>query len=103
VWSPKTVSAVALPRVQESDSTTNPRPAIPFLNMTTIPEDLTNALGAAGLADFFTECTDAHQNEYLKWIAEAKRPETRAARITKAIQRLSDKRGEEQTRAKKNR
>jgi uncharacterized protein YdeI (YjbR/CyaY-like superfamily) len=56
--------------------------------MNTIPKDLASALNGAGLTGFFADCTGAHQNEYLKWIAEAKRPETRQARITKAIRML---------------
>ena len=71
------------------------------LTMTTIPPDFASALKAAGLADFFADCTNAHKNEYLKWIAEAKRPETRQVRITKAVERLSEKCAEEKSRTKK--
>jgi len=69
--------------------------------MTSVPQDLASALNATGLDRFFADCTDAHRNEYLKWIGEAKKPETRQARITKAVQRLSDKCAEEKARAKK--
>lgn len=69
--------------------------------MKTTPQDFVTALKAAELADFFADCTDAHRNEYLKWIAEAKRPETRQARITKAVQMLSKKHAEERARARK--
>jgi uncharacterized protein YdeI (YjbR/CyaY-like superfamily) len=69
--------------------------------MTTTPQDFASALKSAGLAEFFSDCTNAHRNEYLKWIAEAKRPETRQARIIKAVQMLSDKCAEEKARAKK--
>jgi uncharacterized protein YdeI (YjbR/CyaY-like superfamily) len=69
--------------------------------MNTVPQDFSNALQAAGLADFFSDCTGPHQTEYLQWIAEAKRLETRQARIAKAVQMISDKRAEEQARAKK--
>lgn len=69
--------------------------------MTKIPKDFTDALKAAGLAGFFSECTGAHQNEYLKWIAEAKRPKTRQARMTKAVQMILAKRTEEQARVKR--
>ena len=55
----------------------------------------------AGLAGFFAECTSAHRNEYLKWIGEAKRPETRKARIGKAMEMIASKCAEEKTRAKK--
>jgi uncharacterized protein YdeI (YjbR/CyaY-like superfamily) len=69
--------------------------------MTTTPQDFASALKAAGLAEFFTDCTNAHRNEYLKWIGEAKRPETRQARITKAVQMISNKCAEEKARTKK--
>lgn len=69
--------------------------------MATTPSDFANALKAAGLAEFFADCTDAHRNEYLKWLGEAKRPETRQARITKAVQMLSNKCAEEKARSKK--
>jgi uncharacterized protein YdeI (YjbR/CyaY-like superfamily) len=71
------------------------------MTVTSVPRDFASALKAAGLADFFADCTDAHRNEYLKWIAEAKRPETRQSRITKAVQMLSNKQAEEKSRAKK--
>jgi uncharacterized protein YdeI (YjbR/CyaY-like superfamily) len=69
--------------------------------MTTIPQDIADALKAAGLADFFSDCTNAHRNEYLKWIGEAKRPETRQARITEAMRMLSNKCAKEKARAEK--
>jgi uncharacterized protein YdeI (YjbR/CyaY-like superfamily) len=65
------------------------------------PRDMADALNTAGLANFFANCTPAHRNEYLKWITEAKRPETRKARIGKAIKMLSSKYAEEKARAKK--
>lgn len=66
-----------------------------------MPRDFNDALKEAGLCEFFAGCTNAHQNEYLKWINEAKRPETRQARIAKAVQMISAKRGEEEARARK--
>ena len=66
-----------------------------------IPADFADALKAARLADFFAECTAAHQNEYLQWIAEAKRSETRKNRIAKAIPMLSDRRNAEAARVRK--
>jgi len=65
-----------------------------------IPADLNAALKAAGLAEFFTGCTRPHQNEYLKWIGEAKKPETRQKRIADAVKMISAKRDEEERRAK---
>jgi uncharacterized protein YdeI (YjbR/CyaY-like superfamily) len=64
-----------------------------------LPEDIRSALREAGLADFFSGCTAAHQKEYLKWIDEAKRPETRRRRIAQAMQMLAAKKAEENGRA----
>ncbi len=59
--------------------------------MNKIPPDFAAALKAAGLKTFFTGCTASHQREYLKWIDEAKRSATRAARIQKSLQMISAK------------
>ena len=69
--------------------------------MNDIPRDLMDAVTRAGLAGFFAGCTEAHRREYLKWIGEAKRPETRKQRIAKTIQMLTAKCAEETARAKK--
>jgi len=69
--------------------------------MKDVPPDFFAALQPAGLADFFTACTPAHRREYLQWIAAAKRPATRAARIAQAIAMLIAKRAEEERRAKR--
>lgn len=60
-----------------------------------IPQDILDALRAAGLAEFFADCTPSHQREYLKWIGEAKKPETRKVRIQKALQMLVVKQKQE--------
>jgi uncharacterized protein YdeI (YjbR/CyaY-like superfamily) len=70
-------------------------------DMTDIPKDFSDALKKAGLDDFFAICTTAHRREHLKWIAEAKRPETRRVRIQKAVKMLSDKCAERVARSKK--
>jgi uncharacterized protein YdeI (YjbR/CyaY-like superfamily) len=69
--------------------------------MNQVPAEFAQALKNAGLSDFFADCTPAHRREYLKWIQEAKKPETRTARIGKAIEGLSSKRAEEEKRLKK--
>lgn len=66
--------------------------------MAEIPPDFSAALKSAGLAAFFAGCTGPHQREYLKWIGEAKRPETRCKRIQQAMGMLADKRREEKAR-----
>jgi uncharacterized protein YdeI (YjbR/CyaY-like superfamily) len=69
--------------------------------MPDIPKDFADALKEKELHEFFMDCTPSHQREYLKWITEAKRPETRKARIEKAMKTISDKREEESARIKK--
>ena len=68
--------------------------------MREIPDDIAKALKENGLAEFFEDCTDSHRREYLKWIGEAKRAETRKARIAKAMNMLSAKCAEEKARMK---
>lgn len=69
--------------------------------MNDLPPDLIAALQTAGLAEFFTGCTKAHRREYLRWIDEAKREETRKARIEKTVQMLAAKHAQETARQKK--
>ncbi len=68
--------------------------------MNAIPPDLAAAVEKAALTEFFADCTASHQNEYLKWIGEAKKPETRAKRIHQAVQMMAAKCAEEKARAK---
>ena len=63
--------------------------------MNAIPPDFAEALKAGGLSGFFADCTKAHQREYLQWIAGTKRPETRQARISKAVEMLAGKKAGE--------
>lgn len=54
-----------------------------------VPEDLAAALAAApGARDFFESLTPFNRNQYVGWIVQAKRAETRAARIREAIELL---------------
>jgi hypothetical protein len=56
-----------------------------------VPDDLAAAIAAnPNAATFFATLAFTHQKEYAKWIEDAKRPETRAARIAKAVQMLVD-------------
>ncbi len=67
------------------------------LRMKNVPADLLAALKESGLDVFFAGCTAAHQREYLKWIAEAKRPETRKQRIVQAVKMISAKSGQDRS------
>lgn len=57
-----------------------------------IPDELAKALGRSRAArEFFRSLSYSHQREYLQWITEAKRPETRARRIDRSIEMLEEK------------
>ncbi|MEO8099077.1 MAG: YdeI/OmpD-associated family protein [Acidobacteriota bacterium] len=54
-----------------------------------VPPDLKRAFQANKSArDFFEKLSYTHQKEYVRWIEEAKREETRAHRLAKTIQLL---------------
>jgi hypothetical protein len=50
-----------------------------------IPDDLAKALAKAKATDAFSKLAPSHRKEYVRWITEAKRPETRAKRIDEAV------------------
>ncbi len=54
-----------------------------------VPADLAQALESdASGKDFFQRLSYTHQKEYVAWVEEAKRSETRQARIIKTIEML---------------
>lgn len=54
-----------------------------------VPEVLTAALAAdPNLAAAYSKLAPSHRQEYAQWIAEAKKPETAATRITRMAARL---------------
>jgi hypothetical protein len=54
-----------------------------------VPPDLESALAAEpDAAAFFGELAFTHQREYVQWLAEAKRDQTRVARIEKIVEAL---------------
>jgi len=62
-----------------------PRPELP------VPEDFAEALRAnAAAAATLTGFSPSHRREYVEWISEAKRPETRARRIAEALAMLAE-------------
>jgi uncharacterized protein YdeI (YjbR/CyaY-like superfamily) len=55
-----------------------------------IPADLQTALKqTASVHQAFFALSPSHQREYLKWIEEAKREETRTKRIAAMVERLA--------------
>lgn len=61
---------------------------------TAIPEELSEALRANETAErIFAALPPSHRHEYLRWIGEAKRAETRRRRAAKAAEMMVDEHG----------
>lgn len=56
---------------------------LPEVDALTIPDDLRDALSAAGGAAWFDASAPSYRRNVLRWIAKAKRPATRADRVNK--------------------
>lgn len=55
----------------------------------TVPDDLRSALKKSKRDKLFGALSYSHQREYVSWIDEAKKPETRARRIAQTVERLA--------------
>jgi hypothetical protein len=53
-----------------------------------VPAAFAAAMKKAGLLSAFEKLSYTHRKEYCRWITEAKKEETRTARLTKAIEML---------------
>jgi Bacteriocin-protection, YdeI or OmpD-Associated/Domain of unknown function (DUF1905) len=53
-----------------------------------VPDDLAAALDDTGSREAFDALSYSHRREYVTWIEEAKKPETRARRINQTVERL---------------
>ena len=63
------------------------RPAAPLV----VPEDLAAALKKnKAAAVSFEKFSPSHRKEYIEWITEAKREDTRLKRLTQAVEWLSE-------------
>jgi len=56
-----------------------------------VPEEFQKRLEKEKLLTFFEELSNTHRKEYVRWITEAKKEETRRARFEKAIEMLKKK------------
>ena len=56
-----------------------------------VPKDFAEALRKSGLTEAFAKMSYTHQKEYVNAIVEAKREETRLARIMKSVEKISAK------------
>jgi uncharacterized protein YdeI (YjbR/CyaY-like superfamily) len=54
-----------------------------------VADDIRQALKSAGYLEKFDKLAYTHRKEYVQWIEEAKKPETRARRIQKMCQMLA--------------
>ena len=54
-----------------------------------IPPDLAKALQAAGATDAFARLAFSHRKEHVRAIEDAKKPETRARRVAKAVEMVA--------------
>ena len=54
-----------------------------------VPADLDDALREAGLLPRFEEMAYTHRKEYVRWVTEAKRAETRTGRVAKAVSMIA--------------
>ena len=58
----------------------------------TVPEEVQKALGKQKkIKDYFDSLPYSHKKEYVVWIEDAKKPETRATRVKKMIAMLAEK------------
>jgi len=58
----------------------------------TVPKDFQIALNKAPIAkEIFDKFSYTHQREYVRWIEEAKRPETQTSRIKKSVGMIKNK------------
>jgi hypothetical protein len=53
-----------------------------------VPPDLRSALRDGAVADAFAKLSFTHRREYVEWVEEAVRPETRARRIAQTLDRV---------------
>ena len=56
-----------------------------------IPDDVKKAFKTAKVLTYFESLAYSHRKEYMMWITDAKKEETRLKRITQAIEKLASK------------
>ncbi|PWJ55391.1 protein of unknown function [Quadrisphaera granulorum] len=54
-----------------------------------VPEDLATAVAAAGATAFFEGLAPSHRKEWVRWVEEAKKADTRASRVAQAAEALA--------------
>ena len=75
----------------KSPTRSKPKPTEKEKKELAIPDDLTAALRKNAKArKTFENFSYSHRREYVEWITEAKRAETRATRIAKAVEQMAE-------------
>jgi hypothetical protein len=54
-----------------------------------LPDDLAAALAGAGATASFDALAPSHRKEYVRWVTEAKKAETRAKRVAEAVVKIA--------------
>ncbi|TXR57856.1 YdeI/OmpD-associated family protein [Quadrisphaera setariae] len=54
-----------------------------------VPDDLAAAVEGAGATAFFDQLAPSHRKEWVRWVEEAKKAETRASRVAQAAEALA--------------
>jgi hypothetical protein len=54
-----------------------------------VPDDLSSALGDGPTRAFFDQLSFTHRKEWVRWVTDAKKPETRVSRIEKTVAELA--------------
>ena len=54
-----------------------------------VPDDLAAAMTDTATRAFFDGLAPSHRKEWVRWVQEAKRPETRATRVAKTVEALA--------------
>jgi Bacteriocin-protection, YdeI or OmpD-Associated/Domain of unknown function (DUF1905) len=56
-----------------------------------VPDDLATAIAAVPAAqELFDQLTFSQRKEWVRWVTEAKKPETRQTRVTKTVEALTE-------------
>jgi uncharacterized protein YdeI (YjbR/CyaY-like superfamily) len=78
-------------RIDVQGSATTPRAKVPPKAPIPMPDDFARALaGSAAAQAVFDGFAPSHRREYLEWITDAKRAETRAKRIAQSLEWLAE-------------
>lgn len=80
--------------IQETASaraTAPPKPKKPLRPELPVPQELATALAASPNAQrIWDGFAPSHRREYSEWVSEAKRPETRAARVAQSVEWIAE-------------